>query len=95
MVAEKKAEAAIDSRPNQMQQLAHIGPGIVKGLKKFQNVKLQTFIERLYDMNVHVDRFAQEIEAFFLHHSIRKTRIVQQIQEQIADEKGKQMKIIG
>ena len=38
-------------------------------------------------MNVHVDRFAEEIEAFFFHHSIRKTRIIQTLQDQLHEHK--------
>ena len=40
IMAEKKAEKAIERKPNQMQMQAHLGPGIVQGLKKYQNVKL-------------------------------------------------------
>lgn len=55
---------------------AHLGPGIIQSMHKYQNVKLQNFIETLYDQNVSVDRFAEEIERYFFHHSIRKTRVI-------------------
>jgi len=45
-------------------------------MKKYQNIKLQNFIEELYEKNVTSDRFAKEIEAYFFYHSIRKTKVI-------------------
>lgn len=78
---QKAVERKENQKPNQLQMQAHLGPGIVQSIKKFQNVKLQNFIETLYEMNVSVDRFAEEIERFFFHHSIRKTRVIQNLQD--------------
>ena len=73
---QRKEEKELEAKPNQIEQQAHLGPGIVQSMKKYQNVKLQNFIETLYDQNVSVDRFAKEIEAYFFYHSIRKTKVI-------------------
>ena len=71
-----------------MQLDAHLGPGIVQSMKKFENVKLVNFMETLFAQNVSAVRFAQEIERFFLYHSIRKTKVIQTLQEQLKNEKA-------
>ena len=76
---ERKEERQVEQKPNQIEQQAHLGPGIVQSIKKYQNVKLQNFIETLYEQNVSVDRFAKEIEAYFFYHSIRKTKVIQNL----------------
>ena len=45
---EKQLQKAIEMEPNAVQQQAHLGRGIVKSLKKYENMKLQRFIEHLY-----------------------------------------------
>lgn len=55
---------------------AHLGPGIIQSMKKFENMKLQNFIETLYLQKASNDRFASEIERFFFYHSIRKTKVI-------------------
>jgi hypothetical protein len=52
-------------------------------MKKYENVKLQNFIETLYDKQVTAENFAAEIERYFFYHSIRKTKVIQQLQEQL------------
>jgi hypothetical protein len=70
-------------KPNLIQQDAHLGPGIIKSLKKYENIKLQNFIETLFVQNVSAERFATEIERFFLYHSIKKTKVIQTLQSQL------------
>ena len=37
---EKDEEKAIDQKPSHVQQQAHLGPGIVQSMKKYENIKL-------------------------------------------------------
>jgi hypothetical protein len=48
----------IERQPNQVQQEAHLGPGIVQSMKKYENIKLQNFIETLYLQQASIDRFS-------------------------------------
>lgn len=75
----KNEQDELDKQPNQVQQQAHLGPGIVKSMKKYENIKLQNFIETLYDKQVSAETFAAEIERYFFYHSIRKTKVIQQL----------------
>ena len=63
-------------------------------MKKYENVKLQNFIETLYDRQVSAETFAAEIERYFFYHSIRKTKVIQQLQEQLQDQKKAQSKLV-
>ena len=65
----------------------------MQSIKKYQNVKLQNFIETLYEQNVSVDRFSKEIEAYFFYHSIRKTKVIQSLQSQMRAMKGKNYRL--
>jgi len=38
---------------------------------------------------VTVEHFAREIEAYFFYHSLRKTKIIQSLNDQLMAEKGK------
>lgn len=99
MIEAEKKEREIELRkqlvPNQVQQQAHLGPGIVKSMKKFENIKLQNFIETLFTQNVSAERFAAEIERFFLYHSIRKTKVIQTLQEQQKTQRQTRQKLIA
>jgi hypothetical protein len=91
---DKDIDNMLDKLPNQVQQQAHLGPGIVQSMKKYENVKLQNFIETLYDRQVSAETFAAEIERYFFYHSIRKTKVIQQLQEQLQDQKKAQSKLV-
>lgn len=63
-------------------------------MKKFENIKLQHFIETLFNEQVTADRFSSEIERFFLYHSIRKTKVIQTLEEQLKTEKINHQKMV-
>ena len=92
---EREAKKQLERIPNQVQQQAHLGPGIVQSMKKYENIKLQNFIETLYLQNVSVKRFAEEIERFFFYHSIRKTKVIQNLQESYRAQKNKQSRLVS
>lgn len=92
---EKKADKQLDSVPNQVQLEAHLGPGIVKSMKKFENIKLQNFMETLFEQSVNAERFSAEIERYFLYHSIRKTKVIQALQEQYRGQNLKRERLIS
>jgi hypothetical protein len=85
----------LERQPNQVQQEAHLGPGIVQSMKKYENIKLQNFIETLYLQNASVERFSQEIERFFFYHSIRKTKVIQNLSEQYKGQRQVRQQLVN
>jgi hypothetical protein len=56
----------------QVHKQAHLGPGIIQSMKKYENIKLQKFMEVLFEKEVSAEKFAEEMERFFMYHSLRK-----------------------
>jgi len=48
-------------------------------MKKYQNIKIQNFIETLFEKNVTTEQFAALIEREFYKHSLRKANIIQSL----------------
>ena len=92
---EKAIERKIDSEPNQLQKVAHLSRGIVSASKKYQNIKIQNFIETLFEKNVTTEQFAALIEREFYKHSLRKANIIQSLQEQLNSQKMKNTRLMS
>ena len=50
-------------------------------------------MKTLFDMKMPKDKVAEEVERYFYYHSFRKTQLEKNLQEQLAAEKARSLKI--
>ena len=65
-----------------------------ESFKKYENIKIQNFVQMLSDHNLPIGQFGEEVQNYFYYHTSRKNNVISSLKDQFQKEKIQERKII-